>query len=87
MYNIVVIHCCFQFADIEIELDKIEIKKGSFLDLGTGPGTQAIKLFKRGFDVTVSDLSPSSIHKESVRYNEKLTTRSSSQLMILQILI
>ena len=25
--------------DLEIEVDKMKIKKGSFLDLGTGPGT------------------------------------------------
>jgi methylase of polypeptide subunit release factors len=33
--------------DLELELEKLKIKKGSFLDLGTGPGTQAIKLFER----------------------------------------
>ena len=58
--------------DLELELDKMNKKKGSFLDLGTGPGTQAIKLFERGFDVTASDLSPTSIHKASVRYNDKM---------------
>lgn len=57
--------------DLEIEVDKMKIKKGSFLDLGTGPGTQALKLFEKGFDITASDLSPSSIHKASNRYNEQ----------------
>lgn len=57
--------------DLELELSKMKIKKGSFLDLGTGPGTQAIKLFERGFDVTASDLSPTSIRKASFRYNNK----------------
>jgi len=57
--------------DLELELDKMKIKKGSLLDLGTGPGTQAIKLFERGFDVTASDLSPTSIRKASFRYNSK----------------
>ncbi len=61
--------------DLELELDKMKIKKGSFLDLGTGPGTQAIKLFERGFDVTASDLSPTSIHKASVRYNDKMNNK------------
>jgi SAM-dependent methyltransferase len=61
--------------DLELELDKMKIKKGSFLDLGTGPGTQAIKLFERGFDVTASDLSPTSIHKASVRYNNKMNNK------------
>jgi SAM-dependent methyltransferase len=58
--------------DLELELEKLKIKKGSFLDLGTGPGTQAIKLFERGFDVTAPDLSPTSIHKASVRYGDKM---------------
>ncbi len=61
--------------DLELELDKLKIKKGSFLDLGTGPGTQAIRLFERGFDVTASDLSPASIHKASVRYNKNMTNK------------
>ncbi len=61
--------------DLELELDKMKIKKGSFLDLGTGPGTQAIKLSERGFDVTASDLSPTSIHKASVRYNNKMNNK------------
>ncbi|MDN5846915.1 MAG: methyltransferase domain-containing protein [Candidatus Nitrosocosmicus sp.] len=62
-------------SDLELELDKMKIKKGSFLDLGTGPGTQAIKLFEIGFDVTASDLSPTSIHKASVRYNDKMNNK------------
>jgi ubiquinone/menaquinone biosynthesis C-methylase UbiE len=58
-------------ADLELELDKIKINKDSFLDLGTGPGTQAIKLLERGFYVTASDLSPTSIHKATVRFNTR----------------
>ena len=54
--------------DLELELDRMNFKRGSFLDLGTGPGTQAIKLLERGFDVTASDLSFSSINKASDRY-------------------
>ncbi len=61
--------------DLELELDKMKIKKGSLLDLGTGPGTQATKLFERGFDVTASDLSPTSIHKASVRYNKNMNNK------------
>jgi ubiquinone/menaquinone biosynthesis C-methylase UbiE len=61
--------------DLELELDKMKIKKGSFLDLGTGPGTQAIKLFERGFDVTASDLSSTSIHKALVRYKNKMNNK------------
>ena len=57
--------------DLELELDRMNFRKGSFLDLGTGPGTQAIKLLQRGFDVTASDLSSSSINKASERYMKK----------------
>jgi SAM-dependent methyltransferase len=34
-----------------------------FLDLGTGPGTQALHLYDLGFDVTASDLSEYAIEK------------------------
>jgi len=50
-----------------LDLDMVEeimfLKKGVFLDLGTGPGTQAIELAKNGFKVTGSDVSPSAIEK------------------------
>ncbi len=47
--------------DLVGALDRLEITKGRFLDLGTGPGTQAIALAKRGLDVVGSDLSPAAI--------------------------
>ena len=50
-----------------LDLDMVEeiqhLDKGKFLDLGTGPGTQAIELAKNGFNVTGSDISPSAIKK------------------------
>jgi len=50
-----------------LDLDMVEeikfLKKGVFLDLGTGPGTQAIELIKNGFQVTGSDISQSAIEK------------------------
>jgi len=50
-----------------LDLDMVEeiqhLDKGRFLDLGTGPGTQAIELAKNGFIVTGSDISPSAIKK------------------------
>ena len=49
--------------DLKKELKKLEILKGSFLDLGTGSGTQAIDLSKVGFDVTGTDISRSAINK------------------------
>jgi len=50
-------------SDLEHEIKKRKISKGRFLDLGTGPGTQAILLAKMGFAVTGTDLSPNAIHK------------------------
>lgn len=50
-------------ADLENEIKKRKITKGRFLDLGTGPGTQAIQLAKMSFDVTGTDLSENAIQK------------------------
>jgi len=47
--------------DLAAALDKLEMKTGKALDQGTGPGTQAIALAKRGFEVTGSDISPAAI--------------------------
>ena len=50
-----------------LDLDMVEeiqfLEKGEFLDLGTGPGTQAIELAKNGFKVIGSDISPYAIKK------------------------
>jgi SAM-dependent methyltransferase len=60
--------------DLKEELIKRDILSKShdykFLDLGTGPGTQAIKLSELGFDVTASDLSESAIEKAKGLSNE-----------------
>jgi len=40
--------------DLEEELDRRKITCGKFLDLGTGPATQAMLLAKRGFNVVGS---------------------------------
>ncbi|MDR3783173.1 MAG: class I SAM-dependent methyltransferase [Candidatus Nitrosotalea sp.] len=50
-------------SDLEHELKQRKITKGRFLDLGTGPGTQAIQLAKLGFTVTGTDLSVNAIQK------------------------
>jgi 2-polyprenyl-3-methyl-5-hydroxy-6-metoxy-1,4-benzoquinol methylase len=47
--------------DLEKALDELGLRSGSALDLGTGPGTQAIHLARRGFDVTATDISESAI--------------------------
>ena len=49
--------------DLDNEIISRNLNKGRFLDLGTGPGTQAIQLAKRGFDVTATDLSENAIGK------------------------
>ncbi len=49
--------------DLKNELAKRNLNKGRFLDLGTGPGTQAIELSKIGFTVTGTDLSENAIKK------------------------
>ena len=51
-------------SDLEKELDERKIiNDGKFLDLGTGPATQAICLAKRGFKVIGSDLSETAISR------------------------
>jgi 2-polyprenyl-3-methyl-5-hydroxy-6-metoxy-1,4-benzoquinol methylase len=43
--------------DLKQALDELGVWSGSALDLGTGPGTQAMHLARRGFDVTATDIS------------------------------
>jgi cyclopropane fatty-acyl-phospholipid synthase-like methyltransferase len=47
------------------------IAGGSALDLGSGPGTQAIALAKRGFRVTATDLSGPAVRKASITALER----------------
>ena len=59
-------------SDLEEELHYRKITNGKFLDLGTGPVTQAIWLAKRGFNVIGSDLSEAAIKRARTVYaNEK----------------
>ena len=50
-------------ADLEYQINSMNLKKGTFLDLGTGPGTQAIRLAKLGFESTGADISKNAINK------------------------
>lgn len=43
--------------DIARTLDELDLNGNRMLDLGCGPGTQAVALAKRGFAVTASDIS------------------------------
>jgi ubiquinone/menaquinone biosynthesis C-methylase UbiE len=54
--------------DIKEEIELKELKEGKFLDLGTGPGTQAAQLSKIGFSVTGSDLSQSAVDRAKKLY-------------------
>ncbi|MBL1177394.1 class I SAM-dependent methyltransferase [Pantanalinema sp. GBBB05] len=47
--------------DLEHALIVLDLQSGTFLDLGTGPATQAIALAKRGFQVTATDLSVTAV--------------------------
>ena len=49
--------------DLENEIKLKNYNIGTFLDLGTGPGTQALELSKYGFEVTGTDISQSAIEK------------------------
>jgi SAM-dependent methyltransferase len=56
-------------SDLEKELDDRKIiNDGKFLDLGTGPATQAIWLVKRGFKVIGSDISGAAINRARKNY-------------------
>jgi len=48
-------------ASVAAALARLGLAKGRVLDIGTGPGTQALELAARGFDVVGTDLSPAAI--------------------------
>lgn len=57
--------------DLENKITSKNLNKGKFLDLGTGPGTQAIQLAKRNFEVTATDISPNAI-KNAQKLSHKI---------------
>lgn len=54
--------------NVKEELELKNLKEGKFLDLGTGPGTQAMQLVNLGFDAIGSDLSQSAVEKAKKLY-------------------
>ena len=56
--------------DIKNEIKSNNYNTGNFLDLGTGPGTQALQLSKYDFDVTGTDISQSAIENAKKLSNE-----------------
>lgn len=53
--------------DLERALAALGLRGGKVLDLGTGPGTQAIALAARGFEATGTDLSASAVAQAIAR--------------------
>ncbi len=47
--------------DLRQALDRLGLRSGDALDLGTGPDTQAMQLARRGFAVTAVDISDTAI--------------------------
>ncbi len=47
--------------DLEAALLEMKITGGRLLDIGTGPGTQAMALSRMGFEVTATDISGTAI--------------------------
>jgi 2-polyprenyl-3-methyl-5-hydroxy-6-metoxy-1,4-benzoquinol methylase len=47
--------------DLRQALEDLGLRDGRMLDLGTGPGTQAMQLARKGFDVTAIDISEAAI--------------------------
>lgn len=48
-------------SDLQNALDKLGLRSGTLLDIGTGPATQANKLEEKGFEVTGTDISKEAI--------------------------
>ncbi len=61
-------YCSTLDKDVKLELEKRKINSGTFLDLGTGPGTQASELAKLGFDVTGTDISAKAVEKAKLLF-------------------
>jgi SAM-dependent methyltransferase len=57
--------------DLDRALRDLKIHSGFALDLGTGPGTQAIALAELGFKVIATDISKAAIKKALIRTRKK----------------
>lgn len=58
--------------DLAEALQANHLTRGRFLDLGTGPGTQAIALADMGFEAVGSDLSEAAIEKAQALSNNAI---------------
>jgi cyclopropane fatty-acyl-phospholipid synthase-like methyltransferase len=57
--------------DVEEALLILGLSSGTALDLGTGPGTQAIALAERGFQVVATDLSETAVQLAAERVSDR----------------
>ncbi len=62
--------------DVEEALLTLDLQAGSALDVGTGPGTQAIALAERGFQVVAIDLAATAIKQATARAQARGLTLS-----------
>ncbi len=53
--------------DVAWAIETLSIAPAKALDLGCGPGTQAIELSRLGFETTGADISPSAVRKAGER--------------------
>lgn len=65
------VHCALKERNIEYELLIRQLSKGALLEVGSGPGTQAIELAKRGFRVTATDISSTAVAKAEERASKE----------------
>lgn len=57
--------------DLDQALTKLNLHTGNALDLGTGPGTQAIALAKLGFTVSATDISSTAIKQAQAKAQQQ----------------
>lgn len=57
--------------DIDRALNNLDLGAATGLDIGTGPGTQAIALAEKGFHVTAIDLSDTAVKNAEIKAREK----------------
>lgn len=57
--------------DLEAALERHGVTSGEALDIGTGPGTQAIELARRGYRVTAVDLAEAAVEQAAIKAREQ----------------